>query len=594
MLKACLTGATLLFSAQAHGGHSGHECGTESPTEAQMERARANERAFMGKAGSDLTSSELSSIAAARANGGFAYHLVDMPLVYHVLENSDNGGTGSPAEVTNAQLEYATAQTNKLYTVFNDGFDVPWATFVTDEIIRDGTAYNDCNGLSSAQLNSIVQQATNWQYKLHVIVCETTSWSGVAWYPGTWAITDPKHNLVRVEWRALASITDDGIDLNPGATKFTRWWRTRSTVVAHEFGHAFGLPHTFNGGCTGGDGVADTPAQTDSSTNGCPGLLPYDKNRDLFDTATASDLNQASGDCVYNLAESNTVLSPCAGNTCQACCSGQDNNGECSLYNGLDSIPFTGVVQPECCDLEIQGAVPDDSCPNQAGIDPNNNVMAYVPDFCSHEFTPGQVLRMMSEFKAEKDIMYCNYADVVDAAKCAGVPCGPDATSPNCVESCVTDGDCTGGSVCNPRGCVSSLCADKAGPCTGTDICTETPACGLASCSCSNELDCEKSAGCSWAADGSLPACALTGCGDCSNQADCDAASCSWSNRKGGQCVGSPTVSGSCSGTNGGAEYTCSAAPTCTDTCTESSSDCCPGKSAVLSKGKPPKTCTCE
>jgi hypothetical protein len=55
-----------------------------------------------------------------------------------------------------------------------------------------------------------------------------------------------------------------------------------------------------------------------------------------------------------------------------------------------------------------------------------------VPDWCMYEFTPGQMARMMAEIYAEKDILYCNYADIMDKEKCADIPCGSTATSPNC------------------------------------------------------------------------------------------------------------------------------------------------------------------
>ena len=47
--------------------------------------------------------------------------------------------------------------------------------------------------------------------------------------------------------------------------------------------------------------------------------------------------------------------------------------------------------------------------------------------------TPGQMARMIAQVKQEKDYIYCNYANVLDVAKCGtNPPCASTATSPNC------------------------------------------------------------------------------------------------------------------------------------------------------------------
>ncbi len=40
---------------------------------------------------------------------------------------------------------------------------------------------------------------------------------------------------------------------------------------------------------------------------------------------------------------------------------------------------------------------------------------------------------MIAQVKQEKDYIYCNYANVIDVAKCGtNPPCASTATSPNC------------------------------------------------------------------------------------------------------------------------------------------------------------------
>jgi hypothetical protein len=63
--------------------------------------------------------------------------------------------------------------------------------------------------------------------------------------------------------------TQDGVVLKyntlPGGSSTTR----QGGTLVHETGHWLGLKHTFDGGCTGGDGVADTPPEA-VPAYGCP------------------------------------------------------------------------------------------------------------------------------------------------------------------------------------------------------------------------------------------------------------------------------------------------------------------------------------
>ncbi len=63
----------------------------------------------------------------------------------------------------------------------------------------------------------------------------------------------------------------DGVYINDGyfAPSVSGAPYNLGRTTTHEVGHYYGLEHTFDNGCTTGDGIADTPPQT-TSTGGCP------------------------------------------------------------------------------------------------------------------------------------------------------------------------------------------------------------------------------------------------------------------------------------------------------------------------------------
>ena len=115
------------------------------------------------------------------------------------------------------------------------------------------------------------------------------------------------------------------------------WHDLWSSSFYSRLGHLFGLRHTWQGGCTGGDGVSDTPAVSDSSTDGCPGLLPYDRDRDLFDTSvTGHNPSSNETECIIPLEGTEFKMGKqcpvsTGGNTCGSCC----DSANCKLNRML-------------------------------------------------------------------------------------------------------------------------------------------------------------------------------------------------------------------------------------------------------------------
>ena len=251
------------------------------------------------------------------------YQLVNISLVYHLLpqqgigaeivrEGNNDIETFPPLTgpiMTDAQRDFATQATNRLFQIYNKKSKqtLPFASFVTypTTIVHDNfITTKDCSRLNANDIESLVTIVPEWESRMHVLVCELASISGLATFPSSYPVDDPQHNVLRVDYRTLACYDDRTGDFlcqttnnnnNNNNTNHTttntttqsshiRWWRNRSVVIAHEIGHLFGLPHTFRifGGCFLPNIFPYVPTHSASTTGqqfGCPGLLPYDRDR---------------------------------------------------------------------------------------------------------------------------------------------------------------------------------------------------------------------------------------------------------------------------------------------------------------------------
>lgn len=246
-------------SQQEHQQQHHHDCGQVDPTEQDINVSIQNEINFFGKPVQDITPSEQLDLVQNLQRGPFArkrgllrglqqtttdststpYRLVGVPIVYHVLANQDNGDqSGSPFATTDAQLTYMTNMTNRLFNIYDKTTKeyVQWVSFVHDSTIlhTDIELNKDCKDLDDADIAMIVGNVTEWEQKMHAVICESNKFSGSASFPNMFPVTHARHNMVKIEYRAIACYDDEGNFLcNPTnnddgqqqQVSHTRWWR---------------------------------------------------------------------------------------------------------------------------------------------------------------------------------------------------------------------------------------------------------------------------------------------------------------------------------------------------------------------------------
>ena len=167
----------------------------------------------------------------------------NVPVYFHIIKNSAGNGA-----VTATQISNQIATMNSAYSSTGTTFTLAATTTTVNS-----TWYTDCAaGSESAMKTAIRGTSGNWK-DLHVYTCA------------------PSGGLLgRSTWPWGTNKTMDGILLHYGTVNGGNQtnYNLGDTLV-HAAGHWLGLYHTFQGGCSGGDSVSDTAAES-TSAGGCP------------------------------------------------------------------------------------------------------------------------------------------------------------------------------------------------------------------------------------------------------------------------------------------------------------------------------------
>lgn len=239
-----------------------HDYVRACPVHPSPEERDAMERDFRAKKAARERAGEVT----AEATGGV------INVYFHVIRRATGGAGDVPDQWITDQM----AVLNNAYAPWGWSFNL-----VTTNRVTNATWFDGCyNSTTEMQMKNQLRQGS--ADDLNIYSCNPSNGIlGYATFPSSYA-SNPKRDGVVVLYSSMPGGSASPYNLGDTAT--------------HEVGHWMGLYHTFQGGCarssSGGDGVADTPAEK-SPAYGCPdgrdscrnlaGLDPIDNFMDYTD-----------------------------------------------------------------------------------------------------------------------------------------------------------------------------------------------------------------------------------------------------------------------------------------------------------------------